>query len=153
MKNSRVSLNSIDRDNHAPVGYKEIKCHLIFDVKMDLTRKARYVAEGHITNPTLSKTYASVVSCDSVRLNFLIAALHDLYILAGDIQNAYLKYPTKEKVFFYTGNEWKFYQGKVVVIVRDFYGFKSSDLAWRNHLSDILGNHLVFQSSLADTDD
>ena len=153
MKNSRVSLNSIDRDNHAPVGYKEITCHLIFDVKMYLTRKAIYVTGGNIADPPSSMTYSSVVSSDSVSLAFLIYALNNLYILAGDIQNAYLKYPTKEKVFFYTGNEWKFYQGKVVFIVRDFYGFKSSDLAWRNHLSDILGNHLLFQSSLSDTDD
>ena len=95
MKNSRVTFNLLDRNNHAPVGYKEITCHLIFDVKMDLTRKARYVAGGHITNPPLSMTYASVVSCDSVRLNFLIAALHDLYILAGDIHNTYSNAPKK----------------------------------------------------------
>ena len=79
---------------------------------MDLTRKARYVAGGHLTNPPLSMTYASVVSCDSVRLNFLIAALHDLYILAGDIHNAYSNAPKNEKVFFYAGDEWKSDQGK-----------------------------------------
>jgi hypothetical protein len=29
------------------VGYQEIDCHMIFDVKMDLTRKTRFVAGGH----------------------------------------------------------------------------------------------------------
>ena len=30
-------------------GHQEIKCHIIFDVKMDFTRKARFVAGGHMT--------------------------------------------------------------------------------------------------------
>ena len=60
--------------------------------------------------------------------------------------------PTKEKVFFYAGNEWKSNQVKVVVIVRYLYCLNSSDLEWKNHLSNILGNHLGFQSSLADSD-
>ena len=31
------------------VGFKEIGCHLIFDINMDFTRKARFVAGGHTT--------------------------------------------------------------------------------------------------------
>ena len=31
------------------IGFQEIKCHIIFDVKMDFTRKARFVAGGHMT--------------------------------------------------------------------------------------------------------
>ena len=38
------------------VGFQEIKCHMIFDVKMDLTRKARFVAGGHLTKPPSSIT-------------------------------------------------------------------------------------------------
>ncbi len=30
-------------------GFQEIECHIIFDVKMDFTRKARFVAGGHMT--------------------------------------------------------------------------------------------------------
>ena len=33
-----------DAADQPPIGYTEITCHLIVDVKMDLTRKARYVA-------------------------------------------------------------------------------------------------------------
>jgi hypothetical protein len=32
------------------IGYQEIRCHVIFDVKMDFTRKARFVAGGHMTD-------------------------------------------------------------------------------------------------------
>ena len=39
---------------------------------------------------------------------------------------------------------------KVVVIVRYLYDLKSSDLALRNHLSEILVNQLRLQSSLSD---
>ena len=31
------------------VGFQEIRCHLIFDVKMDFIRKARFVEVGHTT--------------------------------------------------------------------------------------------------------
>ena len=44
-------------------------------------------------------TYASVVGWDSIHLTFLLAADNDLQILAGDIGNAYLNAPTKEKLF------------------------------------------------------
>ena len=150
MKNSRVAFNFLDRYNHALVGYKEITCHLIFDVKMDPTRKARYLAGGYLAYPPLSMTYAIMVSLDSVCLTSLIASLNYLDILSGDIQNAYLNALTKEKVFFYPGDEWKSDQGKVVFVVIALYGLKSSDLAWGNHLYEILGNNLGFQSSLAD---
>ena len=31
------------------IGFQEIGCHVVFDVKMDFTRKARFVAGGHTT--------------------------------------------------------------------------------------------------------
>ena len=61
MNNSRIAFQVLDADDQPPIGYTEITCHLIFDVKMDLTRKARYVAGGHLTDPPSSMTYASVV--------------------------------------------------------------------------------------------
>jgi hypothetical protein len=49
-----------------------------FEVKMDFTRKARFVAGGHMTDPPTEITYSSVVSRDSIRIGFLIAALNEL---------------------------------------------------------------------------
>ena len=99
MNNSMVAFNLIDKKDNAPVGYKEINCHLLYDVKMNPTRQYRYVAGGHLAYTPQSMIHASVVSCNGVRLDFLIAALNDLYILEGDIQNAYLNASTKEKVY------------------------------------------------------
>ena len=42
-------------------GYQRIRCHMIFDVKMDFTRKARFVAGGHTTETPTALTYSSVV--------------------------------------------------------------------------------------------
>ena len=119
---------------------------------MDLTRKSIYVAVGHLTDPHSYMNYSSVVRRDSVRMAFLISALNDLDILAGDVQNEYLNAPTKEKLFFYAGDECKSYPGKFVIVFIALYGLNPSVFAWRNHLFDILGNHIGFQSSLADPD-
>ena len=152
MENSRIAFELLEKGEHPPPGYKKIRCHLNFEVKMDLRRKARYVAGGHLTDPPASMTYSSVVSRESVRIAFLIAAVNQLQMLAGDIQNAYLNAPTTEKLYFTAGPEWGADEGRQIIIVRALYGLKSSALNWRNHLADILQNKLHFQSSLADPD-
>ena len=80
------------------IGFIEIKCHIIFD-EMDFTRKARFVAGGggHLTQTPACVTYSSVVSRDSVRLAFMIAALNDLNVSATDVGNAYLNAVCREK--------------------------------------------------------
>ncbi len=71
MSNNRKAFQFLENHESVPSGYKWIKCHMIFDVKMDFTRKARYVAGGHMTNPPSSLTYSSVVLRDSVRIAFV----------------------------------------------------------------------------------
>ena len=93
---------------------------------MDLTRKAKYVAGGHLTDPPSSLTYASVVSCETASTAILIAALNDLRVLAGDIQNAYLNAHTKERIYFRAGSKWKHNKGRVIIITRALYGLKLS---------------------------
>jgi len=63
MKNARPAFEIIKGDVKVPPGYKEIPCHMVFDVKMDFTwKKARFVAGGHVTDPPSTLTYSSVVS-------------------------------------------------------------------------------------------
>ena len=152
MVNSKIAFEILAKGEKPPPGYKKIRCHLNFEVKIDLRRKARYVAGGHLTDPPTYMTYSTVVSRESVRIAFLIAALNNLNVLAGDIQNAYLNTPTTEKLYFEAGPEWGADQGRLVIIVRALYGLKSSALNWRNHLSDVIANQLRFTSSLADPD-
>ena len=133
------------------VGFQEIKCHMIFDVKMDLTRKARFVAGGHLTEPPASITYSSVVSRDSVRLAFLLAALNDLDIMACDVGNAYLNAPCREKVWFVAGPEFGSRQGTVIKVVRALYGLKSSGASWRAMFNNSI-REMGFIPSVADPD-
>jgi hypothetical protein len=125
---------------------------MIFDVKMDFTRKARFVAGGHMTNPPAAITNSGVVSRDSVRIAFLLAALNDVDLLATDIGNAYLNAPAREKVYTTAGPEFgPELEGRAVLIVRALYGLKSSGAAWRAHLADTL-RQLGYKSCLADPD-
>ena len=151
MKNVQTAFEFHDVGTKAPVGYKWIPLHLIFDVKMDFTRKVRLVAGGHVTDPPTSITYSSVVSRESVRIAFLVAALNDLEVLSADIGNAYLNAPTREKVYTTAGKEFGSREGQTVLIVRALYGLKSSGAAWRAHLAQSLRD-LLYIPSYADGD-
>ena len=113
-------------------GFQEITCHVISDVKMDFTRKARFVANGSRTQTPSSVCYSSVVSRKTVRLAFLVAAFHDLGVFACDIGNAYLNAPCKERIWFKAGEECESHlKGKVMKLARALYGLKSSGASWR----------------------
>ena len=140
------------RSDHTKyVGFQEISCHMVFDVKMDLTRKARFVAGGHLTEPPASITYSSVVSRDSVRLAFLIAALNDLDVTACDVGNAYLNAPCREKIWFVAGPEFGSRQGTVIKVVRALYGLKSSGASWRSMFNSTI-LEMGFDPTVADPD-
>jgi hypothetical protein len=63
MNNVRIAFKVLNGEEAIPPTYQEIRCHMIFDVKMeDFRRKARFVAGGHITDAPHITTYASVVS-------------------------------------------------------------------------------------------
>ncbi len=88
----------------APVGYQKIPCHMVFDIKMeDFKRKAQLAAGDHKTKAPATITYASVVSHKTVCIALLLAALNDLQIKAGDVLNAYITTPVKEKVWTILG--------------------------------------------------
>ena len=135
------------------VGYKKIACHMIFDVKMTLERKARFVAGGHMTEDPATGTYSSVVSRDSVRIAFTLAALNDVDVLACDVSNAYLNAECREKIWFKAGMEFGEFAGYAIVIKRALYGLKSSGAAWRALLkSTIEGPRMKFVCTIADQD-
>jgi hypothetical protein len=112
------------------IGFQEIQCHVIFDVKMDFTRKARFVAGGHMTDTPGLITYSSVVSRDSVRLAFLIAGLNDLNVLAGDVTNAYLNASCRGKISLRAASNLAKTEAKS--------GLKSSGAAWHADLAATL---------------
>ncbi len=80
MKNNCLAFMFLEEDESVTIGYKWIKCHMIFDIKMDFTRKAWYVAGGHVTDPPSTLSYSSIVSQDSVTWShvLIVRALYGL---------------------------------------------------------------------------
>ena len=151
----RVSFQLFGEGEHVRPGYKQIPYHIIFDVKFDLTRKARLVAGGHRHRDVPSyATYSSVVSRDTVRIMLLIASLNNLKVLAGDVGNAYLNAPCKEKVYVKVGPELFGPEnaGKYAYIVRSLYGLRLSGNAWHEHLNNTIRSELGYSVCEADQD-
>ena len=153
MKNNRVAFEEYTGDVSKLVGYKKITGHMIFDVKLgeNFRRKARFVADGHLTAPPQSMTYSTVVSRDSVRILLMIAALNELDLQAADIQNAFLTAPNLEKCYMQAGPEFLDEQGKIFIVRRALYGLKSAPNAFRTFLAQNIAD-LGFFPSEADPD-
>jgi hypothetical protein len=151
MKGTKPAFKILDDDEAVPVAHEEIRCHMVFDIKMDFQRKARIVAGGHMLDTPASMTYSSVVSRESVRIAFTVAALNDLDVLAADVGNAYLNAEVREKCWFKAGSEFGIHKGKRIVIVRALYGLKSSGAAWRAHMAQTMTD-LGFTPCQADPD-
>ena len=147
------AVKILDEGMPQPVGHKVVPCHIVFDVKMDFTRKARYVAGGHKTGEPETPTYASVVSRESVGIGFMLAALNKVDVTVADIAGAYLNAPCHEKICTLCGLEFgKEYEGRYAVITKALYGLKTSAFAWREHLSTTLQESLGFKPCKADPD-
>ena len=154
MKNVRPAFEVFEGDEHQlPSGFQEIKCHMIFDVKIgeNFRRKARLVAGGHTTDTPATLTYSSVVSRDSVRIALTIAALNGLEVMACDIQNAYLTADCREKIWTRAGPEFGSESGTIMLIRKALYGLKSSGAAFRAHLAETLYD-IGFVPTRADPD-
>jgi hypothetical protein len=74
-----------------PQGYKDIRVHLVYAIKHNGRRKARLVADGHLTHLPLDSVYSGVVSLKGLRSMIFIAEMNQLPIWSTDIGNTYLK--------------------------------------------------------------
>jgi hypothetical protein len=152
MHNVGIAFQVLPDGKDKPVGWSKVTGHIIFDVKMDFTRKARWVLDGHKTPNPISSTYAGVISRESVRIALTYAALNDLEVMAADIRNAYLQAPSSQKDFIICGPKFGLEnQGKKALITKALYGGKSAGKDFRNHLRSCM-RHLDFESCLADPD-
>jgi hypothetical protein len=85
MKNVRIAFKIMNGYEVIPPTYQDMRCRVIFDVKMeDFRRKARFVSGGHITDTHHDMTYGSAVLRESVRIALTLVALNDLDVkMAG----------------------------------------------------------------------
>ena len=152
MFNVGVAFEILAEGEKAPYGWHLVTGHLVWDVKMDFTRKARWVLDGHKTPDPEGSTFAGVVSRESVRIAFTYAALNGLDVFAADIRNAYLQAPSSRKDYIICGPEFGIENvGKIALVHRALYGGKTAGKDFRNHLRSCM-SHLGFKSCPADPD-
>ena len=80
----------MEHDETLPERFNPVSGHIVFDMKIDFTRKARWVLDRHKTTDPDRSTYTGVVSRDSVKIVFTYTALNDLEVCIADIRNIYL---------------------------------------------------------------
>ena len=135
-----------------PIGWKKPSGHPIWDVKMDFTRKSRWVKYGHRTPGPKYSNYAGVVSTDSVIIALTYADLNDLYVTAANIQSAYLQATSSEKHYVLCGKEFGLEnEGNISLIKRVLYGGNLDGRDFWNHLRSCM-NFLGFKFFQADPD-
>jgi hypothetical protein len=127
MNNVRIAFKILHGDESVTPTYQEIRCYMVFDVKMDdFRRKARFVAGGHTTHTPHAMPYESFVSRESVNIALTLYTLNDVDVKVDDIDNAYLPAPITEKVWTVFGPQFGDNTGKRALIVRALYGLKSA---------------------------
>ena len=152
MDNVKVAFDILPDHKDLPPGYRKASGHIIFDVRMTLERKARWVKDGHKTPQPDWSTYAGVVSRESVRIALTYAALNGLPVCGCDIQNAYLQAPASEKHYIVCGPEFGIEnEGKRAIIVRALYGGKSAGSDYWRHVHKAM-EEMGFESCKADPD-
>ena len=89
MKNVKITFKILDDGEMAPTDHQFVKCHIIFDIRMEnFRRKARLVAGGHMTTSPAAVTYKIVVSRETVHFALTLATLNDLEVNCGDVLNS-----------------------------------------------------------------
>ena len=127
MYNMCVAFEILEDGKSAPAGYTKVSGHLIWSVKMDFTRKARWVLDGHKTPDPVGSKCAGLVSRESIQIAFTYAAVNGLDVCMADIRNAYLQSPTSQKHYIICGPEFGMENvGKVAIMHKVVYGGKTS---------------------------
>lgn len=145
------TFHNVGRGKQIPVGFKKIRCRMIYACKHDLRHKARFVAGGHLTDTPKDVCYSGVVTLKTMRLALVAGEVNGLKVGVGDIGNAYLEAYTNEKVCFIAGGEFGELEGCLLIIVKALYGLKSSGARFHDKLADTLRD-MGFKQCLADAD-
>ena len=114
-----IAFEILEPGQKAPPGWFKATGHIIFDVKMDFTRKARWVKDGHKTPDLITSSFAGVVSWESIRIGLTYASFLGLPVIGGDIKNAYLQAPSSEKHSIVCGPEFGTENVKRVALIRE----------------------------------
>ena len=111
-------------------GFQFAPLRMIFDVKVDLRRKARLVIEGRAVDSSGHKVYASTMNFVSARILLKINAASNLDVMTGDIGNAYLNTNTEENIYTRAGAEFEVVgimaEGGLLEVINALFGLPTS---------------------------
>ena len=123
-------------------GFQFAPLRMIFDVKVDLRRKARLFIGGRVFDSSRHEVYASTMKSVSASILMTIAAPNNVYLMTGDIGNAYLNSSTQENTYTCSGTEFELVgimaEGDLMGVIKALYGLPTSGNRWHSHLSHTL---------------
>ena len=129
-----------------PHDRKAIDSRWVFAIKEDadgniVKYKARIVAKGFSQQPGIDyeETYAPVGRMVSLRILFVIAAVHDFELHQADVEGAFLNGPLEETIFMrYPDGMRRKHGCNTLRLLRALYGLKQSARVWWIELGDEL---------------
>jgi hypothetical protein len=96
MKNIIPAFDILEKVKSVQRCHQFVECHLLFDAKMEnFCRKAKLVADSHMTKAPSAVTCASAVLYKTARTALIIVALNDLEVTFGHVENAYITVPCR----------------------------------------------------------
>ena len=132
-------------------GYKKIRVHLVYDVKVTLDRKSQLVADGHLTETPIDGVYSSVVSLRGLKITLLIAEINQMEAWCTDIGNVYLEAYMEELLYIIAGPEFGDLEGHTMIVIKALYRTKTGGVCWWERFSNVL-HKMGFYPSLAEDD-
>ena len=99
-----ITFEILEDNASISMGHRTVTGYLVFDVKMEFTRKSRWVLDRHKTPLPAGSTHAGVVSRESVMIAFTYAALNGVDVFSADIINACLHVTSSENHFIMRGS-------------------------------------------------
>ena len=128
---------------------------MIFDIKVDLRRKARLFIGGHVIYSSGHEVYASTMKSVSASILMKITAANNLDVMMGDIGNAYINSNMQEKIYTCAGTEFDLVgimaEGNLMEVIKALYGLLASGNRLHAHLSHTL-RVMVFKPTSFDPD-
>ena len=123
-----------------PHGKTPIKVKYIFKRKDNGRYKARLVAMGYSQVPGLdfNQTYAPVVSKQSLRSLFALAAMEHWNIFQMDVKTAFLHAPLQEEIFIEACDGMQVPKGSILKLMKSLYGLKQAPREWYLKLSQFI---------------
>ena len=91
-----------------------------------------------MTEPPASLTYYITFPRDSVRIELILADFNDIIIQECDIGSTYINEKFIEKIWTKSGTNFGNNKGKVIIVIRNLHGLKSSGSSWIYILAETL---------------